>query len=204
MKTKSIFLRSAHLAIAAVSFALLPRAEATINSSTYPAFVPTNVPLENMATGTTQLLVTANQDDTPSAVTNIGFDFWFDGVHYSQFSVNPNGICRLGSTAIDNVFNNTSGFASTSDAPKLCPYFDDLFTGTNGKVHYKVTGTAPNRKLVIEWMNMQIPYVGPNNTGAGTFQLWLFETTGQIEFVYGSNIVVNSTQGGYTTGIQSD
>lgn len=191
------------LVFAAAILALSLPAEAVIDGTTYPAFVPTNVPLESMATGTTQLLVSANQDDTPSAVTNIGFDFWFDGVHYSQFSVNPNGICRLGASAIDNIFNNTSGFASTSDAPKLCPYFDDLFTGTNGKVHYKVTGTAPNRKLVIEWTNMQIPYVGPNNTGAGSFQLWLFETTGQIQFVYGGGIATNSAQGGYTVGIQS-
>lgn len=156
-----------------------------------------------MATGTTQLLVAANQDNTPSAVTNIGFDFWFDGVHYSQFSVNPNGICRLGPTGIDTIFANTSGFASTTDSPKLCPYFDDIFTGTNGKVHYKVVGTAPNRKLVIEWFNMQIPYVGANNTGAGTFQLWLFETTGEIEFVYGGGIATNSVKGGYSVGIQS-
>ena len=195
--------RFAHLVLAAAGLALIPCAGAAINGTTYPSFVPTNVPLESMATGTTQLLVAANQDDTPSPVTNIGFDFWFDGVHYSQFSVNPNGICRLGPTGIDNIFGNTGGFASTTDSPKICPYFDDLFTGTNGKVHYKVVGTAPNRKLVIEWLNLQIPWVGVDNTGAGTFQLWLFETTGQIEFVYGGGIVANSRWSGYSVGMQS-
>src|SRR5207249_3426000 len=39
--------------------------------------------------------------------------------------------------------------------------------------------------------------------GAGTFQLWLFETTGVIEFVYGSGIATNSTNGGYSIGFQS-
>src|SRR6266853_2241897 len=116
-----------------------------------------------MSSGTTQL-VTASQDDTASFVNNIGFDFWYDGVRFTQFSCNANGLCRLGSTVIDTAFTNS--LASVTDAPKIAPYWDDLWVGTNGKIHYKVIGSAPNRKLVVEWQNMTIPRQASATTGA--------------------------------------
>jgi hypothetical protein len=50
--------------------------------------------LTDMSAGTTQL-VGANLDDTASAVQNNGFDFYFQGVRFSQFSANSNGLIRL-------------------------------------------------------------------------------------------------------------
>jgi peptidase C25-like protein/fibronectin type III domain protein len=173
-----------------------------VTATTYPFTSAAGVALEDMSTGTTQL-VGANLDDTASAVTNIGFDFWYDGVRFTQFSVNANGLSRLGGTAVSTAFDNSTTFNSTTNAPKIAPYFDDLWTGTNGKVHFKVTGSAPSRKLIVEWLNEQIPRVGSGSTGAGTFQMWLFETTGVIEFVYGNGIAVNSPNAGYSIGLQS-
>src|ERR1041384_216397 len=173
-----------------------------ITATTYGFANASAVALEDMSSGTTQL-VAANLDDTASAVTNLGFDFWYDGVRFTQFSVNANGLCRLGSAAVSTSFDNSTAFASTTNAPKIAPYFDDLWVGTNGKVHFKVIGSAPSRKLVVEWLNMQIPRVASGNAGAGTFQMWLFETTGVIEFVYGSGVALNSTNSGYSIGLQS-
>ncbi len=176
-----------------------------ISATTYAFTSGAGVGLEDMSSGTT-LLVGANLDDNASAVTNIGFDFWYDGVRFTQYSVNANGLCRLGSVSVTTEFDNgsgTFGFNTTTNAPKIAPYFDDLWTGTNGKVHFKVTGSAPNRKLIVEWLNEQIPRVASGNAGAGTFQMWLFETTGVIEFVYGNGIALNSTNGGYSIGLQS-
>jgi uncharacterized repeat protein (TIGR01451 family) len=172
----------------------------TVDGTNYPFSTATGVVLEVMSSGTTQL-VAANLDDTASPVASIGFDFWFLAVRYTQFSVNANGLARLGPTAVSTAFNNNSGFAAAANNPKIAPYFDDLFVGTNGKVHYKVVGSAPSRKLVVEWLNMQIPRVGPGLAGAGTFQMWLFETTGVIELVYGSGIALNSANGGYSVGL---
>jgi hypothetical protein len=164
-----------------------------------------------MSTGTTQL-VAALQDDTVSSVTNIGFDFWFDGVRHSQFSVNANGLARLGSTVVAGTFNNsTTGLDNVTNAPKIAPYFEDLCTGSTGKVHYKVVGSAPSRKLVVEWTGMQIPRDGGclANAFTGTFQMWLFEsesatTPGQIQFVYGGGInPSDDTDLGASIGLQS-
>ena len=182
-----------------------------ISASTYAFAALTGVSLEDMSSGTTQL-VAASQDDTVSPVIDIGFDFWFDGVRHSQFSVNPNGLARLGSTVIAGTFNNsTSGLNTTINAPKIAPYFEDLCTSSTGKVHFKVLGTAPDRKLVVEWTGMQIPREGaclatPDN---GVFQMWLYESAaatnpGRIQFVYGAGIgASDDTDLGASIGLQS-
>ena len=143
-------------------------------------------------------------------MTNIGFDYWYDGVRATQFSVNANGLIRLGPTVVSTSFDNATDFASTLNAPKIAPYYDDLCTGSDGKVHYKVVGTAPNRKLVIEWQNMKVT----RNTscvgavGNGTFQAWLHEPShstspGVIEFVYGALPAAAAADAGYSVGLQS-
>jgi hypothetical protein len=177
-----------------------------VTATSYPFSNQAGVALEDMSAGTTQVIA-PDQDDTASTVQNIGFDFWFDGVRNTQFSVNANGLMRLGGTVVSTSFINDStltGFTTTTNNPKLAPYYDDLWVGTNGKVHFKVVGSAPNRKLVVEWLNEQIPRNAGGVSGlpgAGTFQAWIFETTGVVEFVYGNGIAVNSANAGYTVGI---
>src|SRR5689334_16498673 len=53
-----------------------------ITSSTYVFSSLTGVALEDMSSGTTQLLA-ASLDDNASSVTNIGFDFWYDGTRFT-------------------------------------------------------------------------------------------------------------------------
>lgn len=182
-----------------------PAGNDLITSATYLFSTQNGVALEDMSSGTTQL-VAAGLDDTASAVTNIGFDFWYDGARFSQFSCNANGLCRLGGTAVGTTFTNA--LASTTNAPKIAPYFDDIWVGTNGNVRFKVVGSPGSRKLIVEWNNMTIPRQAAATTGAGTFQLWLYESShptlgGVIQFVYGSGIVLNSANAGASIGLQS-
>jgi hypothetical protein len=187
-----------------------PFAPDAITGTTYVFSSAAAVALEDMSTGTTQL-VAAGSDDGASPVTNIGFDFWYDGIRFTQFSCNANGLCRLGAAQVSTEFDNedaTFGFNTTTNAPKIAPYFDDIWTGTNGNVRTKVVGASPNRKLVVEWNNMTIPRPGAATVGAATFQMWLFEpnavgSRGVIQFVYGTGMVANSVEGGYSIGLQS-
>jgi hypothetical protein len=172
-----------------------------ITAGTYAFASSSGVPLEDMSTGATGL-IGSDQDDAASPVTAIGFDFYFDGVRFTQFSVNSNGLCRLGGAVVGSSGVNTD-FATTAITPKVAPYYDNLWIGANGTVRFKVVGAEPVRKLVVEWSNMQVPRVGAGTAGAGTFQVWLFETTGIIEFVYGSGMAANSANGGYSVGLQS-
>jgi len=181
-----------------------PTAPDLVSASSYPFSFATGAPLDDMSSGTTQL-VASNQDDTVSSVTNIGFEFRLDGVRYSQFSVNSNGLMRLGSVAVSA--GNVNSFATAGDLPKLSAYWDDLCTGTTGKVHYKVVGSAPSRRLIIEWANMvQFDNVGLvcSATPLGTFQISLTETTGLIEMTYGTVTAnIDSGGAGFSTGMRS-
>ena len=152
-------------------------------ASNYVFATATNASLTDMSAGTTQL-VAADQDDTASAVTNIGFDFYFQGARFSQFSANSNGLIRLGGVAVQGA----SPYKPLAQAGLnlIAPYGADQRTVvTTGKVHFKVIGSAPNRTLVIEWLNMQSNF-NAGGTADLTYQARLNETTGVIEFVYGS------------------
>ncbi len=158
----------------------------------YTTSVSTGAVLENM-NGFTPLFLTG-QDDVASTVQNIGFNFTFNNVIYSQFSTNSNGLMRLGSTVISN--NAVNNLIVNSDFPKIAPYWDDLNTGTIGYCGYKLIGTAPNRKLAVEFI-LAIPKNSTTNTGK--FQVWLFETTNVVQFVYNTGMIVNA--GAYSVGL---
>ena len=150
-------------------------------------------------TGSTQL-IGSGADDTASAVTPIGFTFNYAGVNYTQFSTNANALIRLGATAVTTQWTNSAANANTA-APAIMPYWDDLATGSaagGGKVHYLLTGTAPNRKLIIEWF-VTVPRAttGPANA---RIQCVLEETTNVIQFIY-NGVVANATNSGSSIGL---
>jgi hypothetical protein len=178
----------------------VPAASQTIDATTYPFASGTGASLEDMSSGTT-LLIGPDQDESVSGLTAVGFEFWFASARQTTFSVNSNGLLRLGGTVIQSA--PTNNLASVLMAPQIAPYWDNLWIGSNGKVHSKVVGTAPNRKLVVEWLNVQVPRLGAGSTGGATFQCWLHETSGKIEFVYGGGMATNTTQGGASIGIGS-
>lgn len=170
--------------------------------TTYPMTVLGGWPLENMSGGTTQLIAPSTDNDN-SALSPIGFTFRFDDVNFTTFGVNGNGFLSLGIIPTGTNTQNSISFAA--NAPKIMPFWDNLCVGPNGKVHYKTIGAAGSRKLIVEWQNMQITRNGAClGQGGGTFQLWLLETTGVIQFVYGNGITGSSpNDNGYSIGLQS-
>lgn len=174
------------------------------NIDNYAFSTNTSASLVDMSSGTTQL-VGPSQNFLASAVTNIGFDVWFMGVRYTQFSVNHNGVLRFGGTQV-NTGGNTYLLA---DNARVSPLSSDtnldsenkdtqaltgtMATSSTGKVHYKVIGTSPNRALVVEWKNMKINHNNPSSDFA-TFQALIYESNpnagntvgGKVEFIYGA------------------
>jgi hypothetical protein len=137
----------------------------------------------DMSTGTTTL-IGSGLDATASSITNIGFDFYFMGNRFTQFGVQDDGILQFGTVPSTNVYTITGG---TLAAPRLAAFNADFRTGlTTGKVHYKLFGTAPNRVAVVEFFNMQLFYTGTAATGTSTWQMRFYETSGVIEYVYGT------------------
>jgi hypothetical protein len=169
-----------------------------INATTYPFVASSGAALEDMSTGTTALVGTGS-DDGASTVQNIGFEFWFVGIKYTQFSANANGLIRLGAVGVTTAWTNNLALAT--NVPQLAVYWDDLATGTNGGVKYKIVGAAPNRILVVDWL-VTIPRITTGTAGAN-FQAWLYESAGVIEYRYGAGMVVNATNSGASVGFGS-
>ena len=173
-----------------------------ITPTTYIFSVQSGVALEDMSSGTTDLIGSGG-DNENSAIAQIGFLYRYDDVFFTSFGVNANGFLKLGS--VSTGVSNVNSINSTGNAPKIAPYWDDLCIGNSGKVHYKRVGSAGSQRLVIEWKNMKITKGNScDGTGSGTFQMWLFERAGTIQFVYGDGMVTAATpNGGYSIGIQS-
>src|SRR5437868_2032494 len=60
------------------------KAVAATSASNYTFSTATNASFTNMSSGTTQL-IGPDINDASTALTNIGFDFFFDATQYSQF-----------------------------------------------------------------------------------------------------------------------
>ena len=97
-------------------------------------------------------------------------------------------------TVATSQFSNA--LSSSTNIPKLAPYWDDQATGTNGSVKYLLTGSAPNRQLVVEWFTV----VPRSTTGAATarYQAVLTETTNTVQYIYGGVPAGNS----YSVGLR--
>ena len=137
-------------------------------------------------------------NDVSSSTLDLGFDFLFEGRVYNRFSVNTNGQFRLGTSPQDYEGNYYSYYTAPLNAtnaprntPKIVPVGADLY-GTN--LSYGISGAAPNRVGVYT-------FSGYNNNSRYTlsFQIQLYESTGEIRIVYGQaaqNVLTRSFQVG--------
>ena len=157
---------------------------------------------------------TSNQnDDNRSYPEPIGFDFWYLGVRYTTISANLNGTLDFSASTSDGNNGGTGPYGpnhgplfSTGGQTMLAlaPIYADLMTANFGaapiasSIIYKVSGSAPNRVLTVEWMNFD-EWNSPVNSPAASFsfQVKIYETTGVIEFVYGTMNAGASGGGSY-------
>ncbi|MBL0358155.1 MAG: hypothetical protein IPP72_15370 [Chitinophagaceae bacterium] len=133
-------------------------------------------------------------DDTPSSLQTLGFTFYYEGTAYTQYSISPDGWILLGNGTAAAQFSNA--VTSTTNVPKIYPLWDDLSTGTNGNVKVLVSGTAPNRIFIAQWL-VTNPRVVANAANA-TYQAWLYEGNNKIEFRYGTAGTSASASAGLT------
>lgn len=157
---------------------------------------------------------TFSVDDNRSEATDIGFDFWYNGIRYTQFSVSTNGFMDFSNSADDGGpqcddygycnenFSASSLNLGTWNA--LAPFYDDMTTRSGAdplgtSIKYELSGTAPNRVLTVEWDAMA---VYQNTTPDINFQVKVYETTGTIEYWY--ETMDNGTNTfSYTIGINA-
>jgi len=165
-----------------------------------------------------------NEDDNRSYPVDIGFDFWYNGVRYTQFCVSTNGFIDLSSSSDDGGplahqygpydDDMSEDLASETSPLVIAPFYLDLTTygavdPLGESIHYEVSGTPGSRVLTVEWYRVEPWVSGGGGNPDFTFQVKLYESTGQIEFVYGAmnmngfvfaNQTVNVAKG-YTSGM---
>lgn len=128
-------------------------------------------------------------DDQFSSLISLPFTFCFYGINYSQLVISTNGhisfnLAKANTTSYWTVSptiptNQTNGGGTYYDPPSILPAFHDLYNPSGGSINYYTTGTAPNRKFVVNWS--QVPQYNCTST-TSTFQAVLNEGTNIIEF----------------------
>ena len=155
-----------------------------------------------------------SQDDNRSSFIEIGFDFWYNGVRYTELSVSTNGFIDFSNSTDDGgpqgddfgYINSafTTSAINNATRPAIAPFYDDMTAqgGTDplgNSIRYLLSGTAPNRVFTVEWINMA---VYQNTSPSLNFQVKLYETSGIIEMNYGT--MTQGTHGfSYTCGINA-
>ena len=141
----------------------------------------------------TTFVTGSNCDDCVNAIT-LPFTFRLYNQPFSTVNASSNGNLQFNS-AITDYINACLPYPTFDSA--ILPHWDDmLLTGTNQGIYTSTSGTAPNRIFNIEW-------TGGYFSGGGTadFEVRLYETTNQIDLVYG---VVTQTGTSATIGLQKD
>jgi len=123
-------------------------------------------------------IITTSDDDVSTNITP-GFTFNYGGTNYTDLRVSSNGHLIFGTSGTSSFTNNLATSTSTQ-RPGLAPLWDDL--QCTAGISYLVSGTAPNRVLTIEWLDMEWNYA--SNTAVVSYQVKLYETTNVIEYVY--------------------
>ncbi|MGE5313940.1 MAG: fibronectin type III domain-containing protein, partial [Acidobacteriota bacterium] len=163
----------------------------------------------------------SNEDDNRSYAVPIGFDFWYNGVRYTNFSVSTNGFIDFSTATYDggpgtgtrqywpygpydaDLSSNarTNGLGGTALA--IAPIYYDITTQgeidpLGESIKYQVDGLAPNRVLTVEWIRMA---VWQNTSPNLNYQVKLYEGSGVIEMIYGTMNAGTGVAWSYSCGL---
>ena len=119
---------------------------------------------------------------TDDYYSNLGIPFYFPFYNdsYAAVSISSNGAVYFEDKNM--TYSNTSipGTNISSVDAFIAVFWDDLNPSTGGNVYYQVKGTAPNRRLIVQWDD--VPRFSTSD--GGTFQVILYESNGLILMQY--------------------
>jgi gliding motility-associated-like protein len=142
-----------------------------------PSYTLTSIPFAPQAGAGTSVTLA---DEQMSTALPIGFPFRFFCNNYNNFYISSNGFITFNAGQQPSSAN--VAIPNTAQPNNLIALaWDDLnpSAGT-GSVQYFVTGTAPNRRLVVSFSNVRY-YALFGTTRSVSTQLVLYETTNVIE-----------------------
>ncbi len=152
---------------------------------------------------TANQIFSASYDDQAPVGIELPFAFNFYGVAHDSIFVSPNGWLSFKNPNGDSYpTNDTLPSASAPDSV-IAPYWDDLSGDSRADdgIYYAVVGTAPNRKIVVQWESVTFNL---GFTVTLIFEAVLYEHSNLILFQY--KTVDSDLNGGgeATVGIGAD
>jgi hypothetical protein len=130
-------------------------------------------------------------DDTFSPRVDLPFAMPYYGTTRSYMYIASNGYLQLGPAAVPPTNSSYSNTTISNTAParsgntdcSVAAWWEDLNPNlsTTERIGWFVTGTAPNRVVVVFWDN--VPQYG-NAANLASFQVHLYETTGRVVLAY--------------------
>jgi hypothetical protein len=147
-----------------------------------------------------------NLGDDSSATVVAPFPIPFAGGSFANLFVSSNGNVNL--TAPFFEFTNAQ-IPTSQIATLVAPFWDDLLpvSGTAQNVFWAVTGSAPNRELVVEWRDVRHFSCSSDSSATVKFQIVFFEANSNILFnyadtVFGGGCTSDDRGGSATVGVQ--
>lgn len=155
---------------------------------------------------------TPNQLDAGYMGIPLPFTMQYNGTTFSTATdniwVSVNGFAKIGGAVPPNYVGNNSEDLFTNILPSniVAPYwgnhqFQTSVAGKESEISWQIFGTAPKRKLVVQWKNLSVNVKGlpSDNTSLANFQLIIWErqipvaagqpqinTQPDIDFSYGA------------------
>jgi subtilisin family serine protease len=122
---------------------------------------------------------TGLQLDDGSVTVALPFAFTLFREPFTSVQVSSNGFLRFGPGDATGYWNTDIPDA-TGPNEFAAPYWDDLNPSAGGSIWYRTTGTAPNRKFVVAWVD--VPHW--SSTSGVTFEAVLEEDTNELVYQY--------------------
>ncbi len=130
----------------------------------------------------------------------IGFNFTFNESTFDVLGINANGWISFGQSSLGATAVNvgaTSAYTCLSSTLAITPaqltnriavLNRDLQAQAGSSLRMETIGTAPNRVCIVQWTAFK--RYGTSGTGDNlNFQVKLYETSNNVEIVYGSNVI---------------
>ena len=143
-------------------------------------------------------------DDSYSGVVNLGFTFNFYGQNYTQCVIGSNGVvtfnlakangyCPWSLGGVGTLPNTTFDDAKNAQMPAYYDMNPSAFASPNGEILYETIGTAPNRRFVVLYKDINA--FGPSGV-CSYLGVIMNETSNTFEFHIGNKPSVPTWNGG--------
>ena len=135
-----------------------------------------------------------NLGDDSIATLPAPFPIQFGGGNFSQLFISSNGTISLTDAYYDFPDFQVDFLSPLTFAQQpttlIAPFWQDLYPvkGSAQNVYWAVTGSAPNRNLVVEWRDVRSFACRSDNAATVTFEAVFSEANSNVQFNYADTV----------------